>query len=70
VVLLFGTTGTGKSTIANALITGPNNIELKDGLYNVIDPVKHNGQMVFKIGHKVKSETKAPKFTLLHRNDS
>ena len=55
VVILFGTTGTGKSTLANAMVNGVGNIELKDGLYNAVKPVLHNGEVIFKIGHTVKS---------------
>ena len=55
VVILFGTTGTGKSTLANAMVNGVGNIELKDGLYNAVKPVPHNGEVCFKIGHTVKS---------------
>ena len=59
--MLFGTTGTGKSTLANALIQGPGNITYFDGLYDAKE-LRHNGKVVFKIGHEVRSETKAPKF--------
>ena len=67
VLLLFGCTGAGKSTLANALITKKDeeiNLEYIDGLYHVIQDkeLKYQGEIIFNIGHQVKSETKAPKF--------
>ena len=70
VIVLFGTTGTGKSTLANAIIKGSDKIKVdEDGLYYVEDDLKKNGEVIFKIGHQVKSETKAPKFCLIHSSD-
>ena len=67
VLLLFGCTGSGKSTLANALISKKDkdlNIEYSDGFYRVIKgkELKFKGEIIFNIGHQVKSETKAPKF--------
>ena len=62
VLILFGTTGSGKSTLANAFINGIDNIEQTDGLYNVLQDLEYKGEKIFQIGHRVKSETMAPKY--------
>ena len=64
----MGITGSGKSTIANAFIKGPSNISLNDGLFNAVQPIIYNNETIFKIGHQVKSETKAPKFCPLEED--
>jgi predicted GTPase len=61
--MLFGTTGTGKSTLANSIIQGKDAIYRdKDGFYQVRQALQYAKETVFKIGHEVKSETRAPKF--------
>ena len=65
ILVLFGTTGSGKSTLANALISGVQNIEKqKETGYFIAKKILKNddGDIIFQIGHQVKSETKAPKF--------
>ena len=62
VLVLFGTTGSGKSTLANAFIQGYRQIEQRNGLFNVKQDLQWKGEKIFEIGHKVKSQTKAPKF--------
>ena len=61
-LVLFGTTGSGKSTLANAFIQGSGQIEQRNGLFNVKQDLQWNDEKIFEIGHKVKSQTKAPKF--------
>ena len=64
-MILFGSTGTGKSTLANSLVNGPANIQFSNGKYHAILPVKHNQEIIFNIGHEVKTETKSPRFCIL-----
>lgn len=61
VVLLFGTTGSGKSTFANALLNGSG--KLKRNEKGLIELKTSEGKVTeFKIGHEVISETKAPNY--------
>jgi predicted GTPase len=69
VILIFGTTGAGKSTIANALIKGHKNIKCVNGIYEVKEPTIFNGEVIFNIGHSVKSATKVPKYCLFNCNN-
>ena len=69
VILIFGTTGAGKSTIANALIKGHKNMKCVDGIYEVKEPTMFNGEEIFNIGHSLKSATKVPKYCLLNQNN-
>lgn len=66
ILMLLGTTGTGKSTMANAFTVGPENIEqTEDGKYVAknTDHITNETQgNVFKIGHLAKSETTTPTF--------
>ena len=59
IVLLFGTTGSGKSTMANSIINGAESMYRDE---NGLIEIKEFTKMFFKIGHKVVSETKAPTF--------
>ena len=62
VVLLFGTTGSGKTTLANAILYGSEILKKNElGLIDVVDET----QVKFKIGHKVVSETKTPKYAAI-----
>ena len=51
IMVLFGTTGTGKSTLANGIIQGPEKLIKKDGLFYTLEPLRHKGEIIFKIGH-------------------
>jgi predicted GTPase len=67
IIYLFGQTGCGKSTLANALINGSSSM-LRDanGLIENIDLLK----ALFKIGHSVKSQTKTPVSVNIDNSDS
>ena len=66
VLMLLGTTGTGKSTMSNAFVLGPDNIQQSDDgkyLAKNNDHVSNEVQgKVFKIGHLAKSETTTPTY--------
>ena len=71
VLMLLGSTGAGKSTLANALIKGPGNIKLDDdGRLVQINDIEYSGDLCFRIGHKATSETKTPKYHPLEEDES
>ena len=64
VIMLLGPTGSGKSTVANSLIKGPQHLQ-QDIDTKVIsaEPIKkENGEQVFSIGHSSTSHTSIPGF--------
>ena len=61
----MGSTGTGKSTLANALINGPSNIITTGGdtsKFQAKIDIEYNDEEIFQIGHSAVAETKTPKF--------
>ena len=64
VVIILGPTGSGKSTIANALISGLEHMILDEKLiqYTTDKPLNFAGRGVFDIGHEASSKTQTPGF--------
>lgn len=62
VVLLVGQTGSGKSTIANSLISGSRFVHYddEDGVYKAESDLMLEGRHMFQIGHSTKSCTQIP----------
>lgn len=59
--MLVGPTGSGKSTIANAIMNGV--VFDEDACtYRTLKPIVHGGVEMFKIGDKVVSCTQSPGF--------
>ena len=51
VLILYGPTGAGKSTLANAFIQGKENLKHVDGLYIAQKDLVFKGERIFGIGH-------------------
>lgn len=64
VILFLGPTGSGKSTIANAILQGIDFLELDEDnlVFKVKEKLIHNGREVFTIGHEAISCTSTPSF--------
>ena len=52
VCCLIGKKGVGKSTLANAFISGPNSIQNVNGQFINLNTLEFNGSEVFKINSK------------------
>ena len=65
VVMAVGSTGVGKSTLMNAILQGSGNMDYNENK-NIVSKqdVLHNGEVVFGIGHDVKSCTETPGFCM------
>ena len=63
VVLLLGPTGSGKSTMANAMISGIDGLtQNEDGNFSAKTTLTFEGHEVYKIGHGVTSCTGTPNY--------